>query len=142
NYGKKLKKLRGKYLNKRCFLIGNGPSLRVDDLNILEKEQEITFGFNRIYNIFDQTKWRPTFYISQDDKMRAGCIDAVNELDLKYKFIPIQLKWYYGLDVEDAVYFNMRNQPNKNFEDAFSDEIEKYIYCASTGMYTAVQLAI
>lgn len=142
NYGKKLKKLRGKYLNKRCFLIGNGPSLRVDDLNILEKEQEITFGFNRIYNIFDQTKWRPTFYISQDDKMLAGCIDAVNELDLKYKFIPIQLKWYYGLDVEDAVYFNMRNQPNKNFEDAFSDEIEKYIYCASTGMYTAVQLAI
>ena len=141
-YGKELKKLKGIFKNKRCFLIGNGPSLSVHDLDILYENNEITFAFNRIYNIFDETNWRPTFYISQDEKMLAGCIDIVNELDLKYKFIPIQLKWYYGLKVKNAIYFNMLYQQNKDSEDLFSDEIEKEIYCASTGMYTAVQLAI
>ena len=141
-YGKELRKLKDIFKNKRCFLVGNGPSLKVHDLDILYKNKEITFAFNRIYNIFDKTSWRPTFYISQDEKMLAGCIDIVNNLDLKYKFIPIQLKWYYGLDIKDAIYFNMRNQPKKDSENVFSDEIEKEIYCASTGMYTAAQLAI
>lgn len=141
-YGRRLSSFKVKYKNQRCFLVGNGPSLTVEDLDKLNENNEITFGFNRVYNIFDQTDWRPTFYISQDEKMLAGCIDIVNNLDLKYKFIPIQLKWYYGLNVQNAIYFNMINQPNKDSEDKFSDDIEKNIYCASTGMYTAVQMAI
>lgn len=90
-YGKQLASYKRKFAGKRCFLIGNGPSLRAEDMTRLHEAGEITFAFNRIYNIFDQTPWRPNFYISQDEKMLAGCADAVCGLKADAKFIPIQL---------------------------------------------------
>ena len=53
-----------KYKGKRCFLIGNGPSLCLSDLNMLK--QEYCFGCNMIYKIFDRTNWRPTFLCMSD----------------------------------------------------------------------------
>ena len=57
----KMKELKDTKIGKRCFIIGNGPSLKAEDLSKLYKNNEITFAFNRIYHIFDQTKWRPTY---------------------------------------------------------------------------------
>lgn len=140
--GKKLAALKGAYAGKRCFFVGNGPSLRAEDLTKLHEHGEVTFAFNRVYNIFDQTPWRPTFYISQDEKMLAGCVDVVDQLELENKLVPVQLKWYYDIRIHDAVYFNMNWQQKENPLDFdFSDEIAKEIFCASTGMYTAAQLA-
>ena len=140
--GKKLAAMKGAYAGKRCFFVGNGPSLRAEDLTKLHEHGEVTFAFNRVYNIFDQTPWRPTFYISQDEKMLAGCVDVVDQLALGTKLVPVQLKWYYDIRIHDAVYFNMNWQQKENPLDVgFSDEIAKEIFCASTGMYTAAQLA-
>lgn len=141
--GRRLKNLYGRYSGQRCFFIGNGPSLSADDLNVLNKKKEITFAFNRIYNIFDQTEWRPTFYISQDEKILRGCFDIVNNLDLPTKFIPIQFKWYHDIDIKDAICFNMNwNQKELAEEFVFSESIEKEIASADTGMYTAAQMAV
>jgi len=140
NYGKELKKYKNKFEGKRCFLIGNGPSLKAEDLQTLHDHKEITFAFNRIYNIFDQTKWRPSFYISQDEKMLFGCQKIVDKLDLPVKFIPIQLNWYHDIAIHDAIYFNMLYHQGDT--PLFSNNIAKQIYCSSTGMYTAVQIAV
>ena len=143
SYGIKIRKYKNKYKGKRCFLIGNGPSLRNEDLTRLYENNEITFAFNRIYNIFDETKWRPTFYISQDEKMLGGCVEIVDELDLPVKFIPIQLHWYHGINIHDALYFNMNWQTLDNPEDyLFSDNVAHEVASASTGMYTAAQFAV
>jgi hypothetical protein len=45
---------------KRCFVIGNGPSLRIADLDRLKGE--ITFASNKITLAFTETDWRPTYY--------------------------------------------------------------------------------
>lgn len=142
-YGKQILQYKDRYKNQRCFFIGNGPSLQASDLDVLQKQREITFAFNRVYNIFDQTSWHPTFYISQDEKMLSGCKDTVDHLDLPAKFIPIQLKWYYGILIHDAIYFNMKIQPKEApiTDLLWSDDAASYIYCASTCMYTAAQLA-
>ena len=63
NY-KELKKYKDAYKGKRCFLIANGPSLKVEDLNLLKGEY--TFGCNKIFYLFDKTEWRPTFYCILD----------------------------------------------------------------------------
>ncbi len=140
--GKALAAYKDQYKGQRCFLIGNGPSLRAEDLTKLHENGEITFAFNRIYNIFDQTPWRPTFYISQDEKMLSGCADTVNESELGVKFIPIQLRWWHDIHIGGAQEFNIINQ---NAEDprefGFSDDIAKGIFNSSTGMYTAAQIA-
>ena len=60
-----LKELKDKYKGKRCFIIGNGPSLTKADLEMLQNE--ITFATNKIYQIFPQTNWRPTYYGMLDE---------------------------------------------------------------------------
>ena len=141
-YGKMIARYRGKYAKHRCFFVGNGPSLLAEDLTRLHEAGEITFGFNRIYNIFDQTSWRPAFYISQDEKMLGGCADTVNGLRFQEKFIPIQLKWWNDIHIKDGLYFNIAGQREENpLEFAFSDDIAQCIYNSSTGMYTAAQIA-
>lgn len=67
NSRKKMQKLKNQYEGERCFIIGNGPSLIAEDLNRLRNEY--TFAANKIYKIFPQTKWRPTFYCVQDENM-------------------------------------------------------------------------
>ena len=140
--GNRLRKWKSRYNDQRCFLIGNGPSLCADDLTKLHEAGEITFAFNRIYNIFDQTQWRPTFYISQDEKMLAGCADIVSGLKAQAKFIPIQLKWWNEIEIDDADYFNIVNQQTEDPQQfRFSDDISRCIYNSLTGMYTAAQIA-
>ena len=142
NYGKRLHDYKGMYAGQRCFLIGNGPSLCAEDLTTLCEHHEITFAFNRIYNIFDETPWRPDFYISQDEKMLSGCMDIVKSLELPVKLIPIQLKWYYGIDIPGAQYFNIMGQETEvPSAFRFSDELDHEIFNASTVMYTAAQMA-
>ena len=141
-YGRLLSVYKDKYKGRRCFLIGNGPSLLAEDLTRLHESGEITFAFNRIYNIFDNTPWRPAFYISQDEKMLSGCVNIVNQLPLPIKLIPIQLHWYHGIDIHGALYFNMTGQTSEDVEMyRFSDDVSHTVYNSSTGMYTAAQFA-
>lgn len=142
-YGKIISKYKNKYQKKRCFFVGNGPSLRIDDLNILNEHNEITFAFNRIYNIFQETSWRPNFFISQDEKMLSGCVDVVDRLELPVKFVPIQLHWFYGINIHDAVYFNMNwKQAEEPKDFFFCDDPAHEIASSDTGMYTAAQMAV
>lgn len=142
NWGKALAAYKDTHCGQRCFLIGNGPSLRADDLTRLHEVGEVTFAFNRVYNIFEQTPWRPTFYISQDEKMLAGCADVVSDLKAEAKFIPIQFKWWNGIEINNAAYFNIEHQQvDDPAQFQFSDDISRRIFNSSTGMYTAAQIA-
>lgn len=50
----------------RAFIIGNGKSLAPDQLDKLQEEGEVTFGVNRIHFIYDETSWRPTYWVTTD----------------------------------------------------------------------------
>ena len=41
-YGKQISKYRDKYKGKRCFVVGNGPSLNEQDLSLLAEEYVFT----------------------------------------------------------------------------------------------------
>lgn len=64
NNSLRLARLKNTHKGERCFLIGNGPSLTGEDLNLLK--DEYTFGTNMVYKIFDQTDWRPSFHCVSD----------------------------------------------------------------------------
>jgi hypothetical protein len=49
----------------RAFILGNGPSLKQTNLDLLVGE--MSFGVNRIANIYPFTKWRPTHYIRAEE---------------------------------------------------------------------------
>ena len=48
----------------RAFVVGNGPSLKAEQLDKLIPE--VSFGVNRIHLIYDQTKWRPSHWVMMD----------------------------------------------------------------------------
>jgi hypothetical protein len=49
----------------RAFILGNGPSLNVTNLDLLVGE--ISFGVNRIAGIYPKTKFRPTHYVRAEE---------------------------------------------------------------------------
>ncbi|GAB6113470.1 FkbM family methyltransferase [Desulfomicrobium salsuginis] len=61
NY-KKITAFKNIHKSKRCFIVGNGPSLNKMDLSFLK--YEYSFGLNRIYLLFDQIKFETTYYVS------------------------------------------------------------------------------
>ena len=76
-----VKAYRNKYAGQRCFLIGNGPSLRAEDLDALEKLGEITFACNFIHRIYPSTAWRPTYpFISDSSTVRTASWDIVRNV--------------------------------------------------------------
>ena len=78
---------------KRAFLIGNGPSLKVEDLDKLQNE--ITFAANKIYLAYEQTEWRPTYYVAVDNIFVENFSKQVDELEGE-KFLIENEKRYFN----------------------------------------------
>lgn len=68
----KLRALKDCHRGQRAVIVGNGPSLKITDLDRLKKE--ITFGSNKIYLAFENTDWRPT-YLTVTDSVVAQNIN-------------------------------------------------------------------
>lgn len=69
-------KYKGIHVGKRCFIMGNGPSL--NETNLEKLDGEIVFGCNSVFLLFDRIKWRPTYYTCVDSRVlpdRAPDID-------------------------------------------------------------------
>ncbi|MGP1586910.1 MAG: 6-hydroxymethylpterin diphosphokinase MptE-like protein [Treponemataceae bacterium] len=63
-YINKLNDLKNKYLGKRAFLIGNGPSLDIKDLNKLNND--LSYGCNNLIEIMKKHNWKPSFFYFED----------------------------------------------------------------------------
>lgn len=71
--GWSLWRMKGSLTGRRAFVIGNGPSLRLEDLELLRSQREICLASNQIYAAFDRTAWRPSYYAIEDpDSARRG----------------------------------------------------------------------
>ena len=139
-YSRKLKQFKGIHQGETCFIIGNGPSLQAEDLEMLCQKRIPTFGFNRIYLMFENTNWRPTYYVSQDEKMLGNCKEIVDKLDLPYKFIPLFHKYYHNINIQNAYYFKLKlGDDGKTF---FSEDISKFIGDSTTVACSAIQIAV
>lgn len=135
-----LHSLKGKYAGKRCFVIGNGPSLNVHDLEMLQNE--VTFTSNRIYNIFERTAWRPTYYAVFDDAVAADpdTITHANLFECDGKFFREQ-SWLTSRKYKNACFIHSQHDRKYLKEPAFSQDISKEIYTIATVTYTLIQIA-
>jgi FkbM family methyltransferase len=131
----RLNKSISKYSNihrgQRCVIIGNGPSLNKMDLSFLENEK--TFGTNRIYLLFDNYKFRPTYYISVNPLVIKQSIKEISRIPC-FKFLGSEAIQFFH-HREDV--FFLRNLP----EWIFSKNPEHGISEGWTVTYVALQLA-
>lgn len=136
---KKIRSLKGAFEGKRCFVIGTGPSLIISDLEKLRNEY--TFGTNRIYELFDQTDWRPTFYVNQDSELIKKFRDRIAVVPSKYLFLPVDFKSLFDEDTR-INYFVLKHKEFYPKMAPFSRNVSKYLSQGFTVTYGAIQIAV
>lgn len=133
---KELEKFKDIHKGKRIFLVGNGPSLTVSDLNKLYESREICFGFNGIYRIYDKTKWRADYYSIVDFYSLLINGKAAMELPGTHFFWDIFRFWINDRDERKEDYFF--HYERKRFDETlpeFSGDITKGTYLGYTSVY-------
>ncbi|CAD5962153.1 UDP-N-acetylglucosamine--peptide N-acetylglucosaminyltransferase [Planktothrix tepida] len=137
--------LKNKYKNQRCFIVGNGPSLNLHDLRLLESE--ITFGVNGIFYKTDEMGFKPTFYVVEDKAVMRDNVDRINQYKGVIKIFPTD---YYDLiddDNKDSVIWFKMNQgyyegKSPNFRvPRFSTDSSERVFCGQTVTFINLQLA-
>ena len=63
---KSVKKFQNKHNGEKCFIVATGPSLRIEDLNVLKENNIDTFSMNEIYKAYTNTCWRPDYFVAED----------------------------------------------------------------------------
>lgn len=146
SYLKKNKKFYNCYKGKRCFVIGNGPSLTTDDLESLKNEY--TFACNSIYAVYDYVSWRPTFYCYFDRIGLRILAEDSNKLEkvmnnCEYAFIPIDSDVFNQESNYSNLYYVWKDvkSDNETSLPLFSNDCSKVVYSSGTVTYGMLQLA-
>lgn len=141
----KLKLYKNIHEGKRCFIIGNGPSLLAEDLDKLT--DEITLCGNRIYEIFDKTKWRPTYYFCIDNDGMEEITAAIENVNVGKKFLALSARKYVPENEQNVIFINhttkkfVINRYNDK-SSHISEDISQYFSCGYTVLFAALQFAI
>lgn len=146
---------RNKHQGKRCFVMGNGPSLNKMDLNKLAGET--VFACNAAFLLFDRLKWRPIYYTCVDTRVirdRAAEITAMLDAHPEITaFFPAVVHLHDGSGLEFAGrsiitlgsnrhYFNeVGNRESHHVETMFSLDADDYVVQPYTVAITMLQLA-
>jgi hypothetical protein len=89
----KIKQFEGKHQGNRCFIVATGPSLNLNDVEMLKNE--ICFSCNSIINIFEKTDWRPAYYVVVDSNFYKNFKNdiIIKKNKLRYFFHPFQFNY-------------------------------------------------
>lgn len=139
---KKISRLKNVYAGKRCFLLGNGPSLKVQDIDRLFQNNDICFAANKIYLIFDQTLWRPDFYFFIDDSFLESSQYHVSQMTDIKKILPKGITTEKNIYFPNSIYYNLRWKKFHNDNPEFSSNPLDIIYWGSTVIYSMIQFAV
>ncbi len=131
---KQLAWYKDKHKNERCFIIGNGPSLKGMDLDLLQTEY--CFGLNRIYLLFETMAFRPTYFVSINDLVLSQFFREIASLKMP-KFINWNMRNKFPSEDASINYVKL----NLNLQDSFSKDITNPISSGGTVTFVALQLA-
>jgi hypothetical protein len=124
---------RDRFGNKRCFVIGNGPSLNEMDLPKLRNE--LTIGSNGLYLNFSRMGFYPTFYTVTNSLIAEQMGEHIAEIEDSIKVFPLFLLKYFD-NVRGEVTFL---KAIGGF--VFSEEVTRWISWQSTVTFFNLQLA-
>ena len=132
---RQLTEMKDAHRGKRCFIIGNGPSLRQTDLSKLRNEY--TFGMNRFYLMFPELGFQTTYFVSVNYLVIKQCIQEILPLSMP-KFITWGCRSYVPNPTRDTVFLNVDCPLVK---PGFYTDARGPIWHSATVTFVALELA-
>lgn len=134
-----------KFEGMRCFIVGNGPSLKVEDLDRLRTEY--TFASNGIVHLFNKTEWRPNWYmvvdkiiINQMDRWDLSLLKGIKMLVYDKEFVDTHR------DILDIHYFVRAGKyyikPEKQVMNNVSEDVSRFFSRSQSISTSLIELAI
>ena len=143
-HSKEMKKFKNIHNNGRCFIVSTGPSLTLEDCELLK--DEVTFSMNSIVKTFEKTAWRPTYYVVSDVVPYAACKDFIKTEDFKMVFYNKKIErrnkkvCHFALNPINVY----RCELTDNFKNRIfpSKKLDKYFNDSPSVVFSIIQLAI
>lgn len=138
-----IRRLKDSHKGERCFIIGNGASLSVFDLDRIAGNGIYSFGTNSVFKLFSRTSWRPNMYISIDKEVIKSIKPIledgkINNIWLDYavrKTVKGDFNYFYN-----KVSFKLKKYCTDVI--CFSKNPSEYMGFGYTVTFTALQMAI
>lgn len=142
-YNPQIEKVKNIHKGERCFIIGTGPSLKIDDLNTLWNNKEICIGVNSIWEAFKNTVWRPQYYIAVDYRMLRDYEDIIERQDIEYLFLGDTYRVYWSKNHNtNHLKHHFVYEYSEERYPKFSSDFSRKSYQGFTVTYNAIQLAV
>lgn len=133
---------------KRCFIVATGPSLIPEDLKLIKNE--VTFGVNSIFLMYDKTDWRPDYYVCTDAPYFTKIVNEykikAKELSKKDIFLNAKSKKINKLLEETPcthyINFSGWNRAYDFDKYQYSDDIVAGLYAFGTVTNIAISIAM
>lgn len=131
----------GRHVGQRCFIMGGGPSLKLIDPAPLQNE--VTFGVNGIFLIYDWLGFEPTYYVVEDFLVYADRWQRIRE-DVRRStcFFPGHFR-HPAFDRPSHHYFRAIYdfEPRSGFPN-FAANPARLMWIGGTVTYICLQLAL
>ncbi len=128
----RLAALKDSRKGERCFIIGNGPSLKHTDLSKLRGEY--TIGMNRIFLLFPELGFTTNYFVSINDLVIEQSANDIQNLSM-----PVFVSWRARrwLKPQENLYFLYTTYTGPGF----GRDARKRLWEGATVTYVALQLA-
>lgn len=127
-----------------CFIIGLGPSLRADDLSLLYENHIISFSVNEIAKIYEETEWRPEYFVMTDKNAFSYASLAHPEQLCKNNAFLTEAQeefWSRNRSEKNIKFHRRQNLPDME-EEFFSEDAAKVCGNGGTCIYICLQIAV
>jgi len=131
---KRLEAFRDKHKGERCFILANGPSLSSMQLSLLRNE--ITFGMNRIYLLFEQLGFSTTYFSCISDLVLDQFAEDINKLKIP-KFLNWNKRKLYSSHDDNIMFLKIRS----GIKDYFGKDLTTKISSGGTVTFACLQIA-
>ena len=127
-----LESYRDTHRGERCFILGNGPSLK--DMDLTPLRHEITIGLNRIYLLFPSLGFTTTYLASINPHVLRQWRDDFLALPIP-KFLSWSMRSEFPVRGDIALVYS------DNSRETFNADVATGVWEGGTVTYVALQLA-
>lgn len=141
-YRKRMLALKGSHAGERCFIVGTGPSLRVEDLATIARNGIFAFGVNDVLRLADM--WHADAYVATDSFFMTQRMDEILRYPASVKILGDSMKGVDALPGAHGNVYPFHVIPGHGADvlPAFSEHLERSAYGGYTVTYACLQLAV